>query len=80
MQKLSELTKDKLISLYINDKKSLEDIAGLYKVSRVAIYKRLKKYGHRNSFRLFNILYKNAQNELFLERKYNRFLEGLRGL
>jgi len=45
MKKLNELTRDKLIGLYINDKKSLEDIAILYKVSRVAIYKKLKKYG-----------------------------------
>ncbi len=46
MKKLSELTKEKLYNLYINEKKSLEDIiAGLYSVSRVAIYKKLKKYG-----------------------------------
>jgi len=44
MNKLIRLTKDKLAELYITDRKSLEDIAGLYSVSRVAIYKRLKKY------------------------------------
>lgn len=44
MKKLCSLTKDKLISLYINDRKSLEDIAKIYNVSRVAVYKRLKKY------------------------------------
>jgi len=35
-------------------------------------------YGHKDSKRLFTILYKNTQNGLFLERKYRRFLEGLR--
>lgn len=35
------------------------------------------RYGHENSLKLYGILYKNAQNRLFLERKYNRFLEGL---
>ena len=44
MKKLNDLTKDKLINLYINDKESLEDIAKIYDVSRVAIYKKLKKY------------------------------------
>lgn len=44
MRKLDNLTKDKLISLYINDRKSLEDVAKIYNVSRVAVYKRLKKY------------------------------------
>ncbi len=37
-------------------------------------------YCHRDSIKLFNILYKNAKNKLFLERKYKRFLEGLKGL
>jgi predicted DNA-binding protein YlxM (UPF0122 family) len=45
MVKLNNLTKDRLINLYINDKKSLEDIARLYNVSRVAVYKKLKKFG-----------------------------------
>lgn len=45
MRKLEGLTKGKLIELYANNKKSLEDIGNLYKVSRVAIYKKLKKYG-----------------------------------
>jgi predicted DNA-binding protein YlxM (UPF0122 family) len=45
MKKLNDLTKDKLTSFYIDDKKSLEDVAALYKVSRVAVYKRLKKFG-----------------------------------
>lgn len=34
-------------------------------------------YDHKDSIKLFNILYKNVQNGLFLERKYKRFLEGL---
>lgn len=45
MKKLSNLTKEQLINLYCNEKKSLEDIAKLYTVSRTAIYKKLKKYG-----------------------------------
>lgn len=35
-------------------------------------------YGHEDSRALFKILYKNTENKLFLERKYKRFLEGLR--
>lgn len=35
-------------------------------------------YGHKDSINLFNILYNNAQNRLFLERKYKRFLEGFK--
>ncbi len=35
-------------------------------------------YGHRDSKELFKILYKNTENKLFLERKYNKFLQGLR--
>jgi predicted DNA-binding protein YlxM (UPF0122 family) len=45
MKNSNLLARDKLISLYLNDRKSLEDIAKLYGVSRVAIHKRLKKYG-----------------------------------
>lgn len=45
MQKLSRLTKEKLIFQYINEKMSLEDIGKIYGVSRVAIYKKIKKYG-----------------------------------
>lgn len=45
MKKLSNLTKDKLIELYINSKKSLGDIAAQYMVSRTAIYSKLKRYG-----------------------------------
>lgn len=37
-------------------------------------------YGHKNSIKLFNILYKDTQNELFLERKYRKFLEGIKGI
>ena len=44
MRKLDNLTKDELVSLYINDRKSLEDIAIVYNVSQAAVYKRLKKY------------------------------------
>ncbi|MFA6217026.1 MAG: LAGLIDADG family homing endonuclease [Candidatus Omnitrophota bacterium] len=45
MQKLSDLTKDILIGLYINSRSSLADIAAIYGVSRTAIYKKLKEYG-----------------------------------
>lgn len=34
------------------------------------------KYGHRDSQKLFNVLYKNHPNIPFLERKYNKFIEG----
>ena len=53
MIKLNDLTKEKLTSLYIDSKKSLGDIARLYK---------------------------DAENGLFLDQKYRRFLEGLKGL
>ena len=36
------------------------------------------KYGHKDSQKLFYILYKNYQNIPFLERKYNKFIEGLK--
>lgn len=42
MGKLADLTKEKLSGLYLNEKKSLWDIAKTYKVSRTAVYKRLK--------------------------------------
>ncbi|MDO8662686.1 MAG: LAGLIDADG family homing endonuclease [Candidatus Omnitrophota bacterium] len=44
MRKLSDLSKEKLTSLYLNEKKSMGDIAKIYGVSRTAIYKRLKIY------------------------------------
>lgn len=45
MAKLHNLTKEELVNLYKNEKKSLEDIAKIYEVSRAAIYKKLKKFG-----------------------------------
>ena len=45
MGKLYNLTKDALMNLYISNKKSLGDIAGLYGVSRTAIHKKLKECG-----------------------------------
>lgn len=45
MKKLDNLTKDKLVDLYIKEDKSLDDIGNIYGVSRVAVYKKLKKYG-----------------------------------
>lgn len=47
MRKLGTLTKEKLIDLYVTNKRSLGDMAGLYGVSRTAIYKKLKEYGIR---------------------------------
>ena len=34
-------------------------------------------YAHKDSMALFNLLYNNAKNALYLERKHKRFLEGL---
>jgi len=34
------------------------------------------KYGHKDSEKLFAAMYKDAQNGLFLERKYKKFLDG----
>ena len=44
MAKLAKLTEENLVRLYVEGKKSLEDIAELYGVSRVAIFKKLKKF------------------------------------
>jgi predicted DNA-binding protein YlxM (UPF0122 family) len=45
MAKLSNLTKNDLSDLYINKKNSLEEIALIYNVSKVAVYKKLQQYG-----------------------------------
>ncbi|HOU36760.1 MAG TPA: LAGLIDADG family homing endonuclease [Candidatus Omnitrophota bacterium] len=45
--KLNSLTVEVLNDLYVNRKKSLQDIADMYNVSRVAIYKKLKQFGIR---------------------------------
>lgn len=45
MRKLQSLSKDILINLYIEQKRSLGDIAKVYNVSRTAVYKKLKKIG-----------------------------------
>lgn len=49
------------------------------------LYKRRKKnisymfrYGHRNSIRLFHLLYSGVNKDLYLERKYRKFVEGLK--
>lgn len=74
MEKLYNLTKDALINLYINDKELLK------KVKKVmgSEHKITPSKHHKDSVRLFNILYKNIENQLFLDRKYTRFLEGLK--
>jgi predicted DNA-binding protein YlxM (UPF0122 family) len=43
--KLDNLTQAVLSDLYLNRKKSLQDIADLYSVSRAAVFKKLKQYG-----------------------------------
>lgn len=45
MQKLNNLTREGLVKLYLDEKKSLGDIGRIYNVSRTAIYKKLSKYG-----------------------------------
>lgn len=35
-------------------------------------------YDHKDSTKVFDLLYKNVKNRLFLERKYNVFLEGMK--
>lgn len=35
-------------------------------------------YGHKDSQKLFEILYKNSEKGMFLERKYNKFLKGIK--
>ncbi len=45
MAKLNNLTEPELVDLYLNQKKSLGDIAQLYGVSRTAVHKKLNKYG-----------------------------------
>ena len=45
MQKLASLTKEGLVSLYLEQRRSLEDIRRQFGVSRVAVYKKLKFYG-----------------------------------
>ena len=50
MVKLTELTKEKLIELYVDKKLSLGDIGRLYNTSRTAIYKKLNKFAiHQRS-------------------------------
>jgi intein/homing endonuclease len=72
---------------------SVDFIDGLHKslellgMPKRTIYKQKTKNGwsymfifdHKDSVKLFDILYKNTQNGLFLERKYRRFLEGIKG-
>lgn len=66
----------------------LESSLALLGMPKRTIYKQKTKngwsymfiYDHKNSQKLFNTLYGNAQNGLFLARKYTRFLEGLKGL
>jgi hypothetical protein len=38
------------------------------------------RYSHKDSEGLFAIMYKDAKNDLFLERKYKKFITGLRRL
>lgn len=67
---------------------SLENNLKLLGMPKRTIYKQKTKngwsymfiYDHKDSKKLFSILYNNAQNGIFLGRKFNRFLEGLRRL
>ena len=43
MRKLTRLSKEELVKLYIIERRSLEDIARLYNASRTAVYKKLRK-------------------------------------
>lgn len=36
------------------------------------------KYGHRHSMKLFSILYKDVAKNMYLNRKYNKFIDGLK--
>lgn len=36
------------------------------------------RYGHRNSIRLFHLMYDGVDKDLYLERKYKKFVEGLK--
>ncbi len=36
------------------------------------------RYGHKDSERLFSIIYKDTRSGLYLERKYNKFLDGFK--
>jgi predicted DNA-binding protein YlxM (UPF0122 family) len=36
------------------------------------------KYGHRHSIKLFSILYKDVAENMYLDRKYNKFIDGLK--
>ena len=71
---------------------SLDFVNGLHNsleflgMPKRTIYKQKTKNGwsysfifdHKDSVKLFDTLYKGTQNGLFLERKYKRFLEGLK--
>ena len=35
------------------------------------------RYGHKDSQRLFKLLYDGVKNSLYLDRKYNKFMEGI---
>lgn len=64
MEKLADLTKDKLVNLYLNEKMSLGDIAKTYNVSRVAVYKKVKKFAIKQRSRSEARLEAQKQNKL----------------
>ena len=78
--------RSKFVSGSKNFIQSLENSLCILGMPKRTIYRQKTKngwsymfiYDHKDSVKLFNILYKNVQNGLFLERKYKRFLEGLK--
>lgn len=50
MAKLGILAKEKLVKLYVEEGKSLEDIGKLYGASRTAIYKKFKKFNIKRRY------------------------------
>lgn len=73
MEKLHALTEQDLNILYHDEKKSLEDIARLYGVTRVAIFKKLKKFKIKPRSRSLARL--EAQKQGKVVQKYFRINE-----
>lgn len=36
------------------------------------------RYGHQDSLKLFNLMYKDVDKGIYLERKYIKFIEGIK--
>lgn len=78
--------RSKFISSSANFIDGLQESLEFLGMPKRTIYRQKTKNGwsymfmfdHKDSIKLFDILYKNVQNGLFLDRKYKRFLEGIR--